>query len=460
MLKGVMVEKPDSIETVLAHVVPEMTSNLLVPFAIVVYLFVLDWRMALVALIVIPIGLLCYLGMMKDYETKFIEHTNANRHMNATAVEYVNGIEVIKAFGQSASSYKKFTNAVQDAAYSALDWMKGVQIYSDMALAIWPATLVSVLPVGCIFVMDGSLEVATFVTIILLSLGITQPLYQAMSYTDDLAKIGVIANEIADVLEQPEQARPQDYVELSHRSIELKDVFFAYDEEAVIKGVNLDIEPGSFVALVGPSGSGKSTLAKLIAGYWDVDEGAIMLGGHDTRSIPANQLMENLAYVSQDNYLFDKTILENIRMGNPSASNEEVIAIAQASGCHDFIMELEDGYDTEVGSSGGRLSGGERQRIAIARAMLKNAPIVILDEATAYTDPENEAVIQKAVAKLVAGKTLIVIAHRLSTIIDADTIVVVQDGKIQSKGTHQELMESCSLYRSMYHAHISASDAA
>lgn len=459
-LKNTIVEKTDSIETVLAHVVPEMTSNLLVPAAIIVYLFVIDWRMALVSLIVVPIGLLCYMGMMKDYEKKYGEYADANKHMNATAVEYVNGIEVIKAFGQSASSYRKFTDAVKGAAYSAINWMKSVQLYSDTALAIWPATLVSVLPIGCIFVMDGSLAVEDFVMIVILSLGIMQPLYMALSYTDDIAKIGTITDDIAVVLNESEQIRPDERVSMEGSAVEFCGVRFSYKDTEVIKGLDLVIDEGSFTALVGPSGSGKSTIAKLLAGYWDVDAGRITIGGIALGDMPAEQLMEHIAYVSQDIYLFDESVRDNIRMGNPSATDHDVAAIAKASGCHDFIMNLEQGYDTVVGSSGGHLSGGERQRIAIARAMLKDAPLIILDEATAYTDPENEAVIQQAVANLVDGKTLIVIAHRLSTIIDADQIGVIHEGILEDLGTHEELLARCDLYRTLYEAHVDARDAA
>ena len=228
----------------------------------------------------------------------------------------------------------------------------------------------------------------------------------------------------------------------------------------ILHGINLEIREGSVNALVGPSGSGKSTIAKLIASLWDVDAGSITLGGVDIRKISLDDYNGKVAYVSQDNYLFDISIRDNIRQGNLSATDEEVEAIAKASGCHDFIMQLENGYDTIVGGAGGHLSGGERQRISIARAMLKDAPIVILDEATAYTDPENEAIIQQSVARLVAGKTLIVIAHRLSTIADVDQIIVINDGRIEDKGTHEELLSRGGLYKTMWEAHISVKDVA
>ena len=457
-LKNGMVERIEQLEVPLAHVIPEMTSNLLVPIAIIVYLFVLDWRMALVSLITIPVGMMCYMGMMKEYPKKYGEVVKAGNHMSATTVEYIGGIEVIKAFNQADNSYQKFTDAVHANADLILDWMKDTQKYSAIMMSVWPAALISVLPVGCLFYMNGTLSAATFITVTVLSLGIAGPLVAAMFFTDDIAKISTVMGEIDSILNQPELVRPKEACNLQNLDISLENVHFAYDEKEVLKGIDLIIPQGKTTAFVGPSGSGKSTIAKLIASFWDVTGGLITIGDKSIKEISTDQLNDLISYVSQDNYLFNDTVRNNIRMGKPGASDDEVEQIAKKSGCHEFIVNLEHGYETIVGGAGGHLSGGERQRIAIARAMLKNAPIVILDEATSYTDPENEAVIQEAISRLTKGKTLIVIAHRLSTIIDSDQIVVVKNGTIQAKGTHEELLKECSLYHTMWTAHMDAKE--
>lgn len=459
-LKDTLVDRVEGLETPLAHLLPEMSANVLVPVFIVIYLFVLDWRMALISLITIPVGMAFMATILKTYPQQYEGSVKINHQMNNAVVEYVNGIEVIKAFNQSAASYGKYSNAVRDNADYFYKWMKSCQWAMSSYNAICPAVLITVLPAGVLFYAAGSITAANLITIIILSLGIVGPLIAASNFADSLGMVGTVVNEIAVLLDGPELVRPTQPVTLNSQEIQLNDVSFSYNDDGdnAIQHINLAIKPGTVTALVGPSGSGKSTITKLIAGFWDVGSGSITLGGKDLRTIPQKQLADQIAYVSQDNYLFDDTIRENIRMGRLSASDTEVEEAAKAAGCDAFIRSLENGYDTNVGGAGGHLSGGERQRIAIARAMLKNAPIVILDEATAYIDPENEAVVQEAVSKLVAGKTLIIIAHRLSTITDSDQIVVMKDGVISNIGTHDELLKTSELYREMWQAHIGAKD--
>ena len=459
-LKDTLVDRVEGLETPLAHLLPEMSANVLVPVFIVVYLFVLDWRMALISLITIPVGMVFMATILKTYPQQYEGSVKINQRMNNAVVEYVNGIDVIKAFNQSAASYGKYSDAVHENADYFYKWMKSCQWAMASYNAICPAVLITVLPAGVLFYAAGSITSANLITIIILSLGIVGPLIAASNFADSLGMVGTVVNEIAALLDGPELVRPTQPVSLDSQEIRLNDVSFSYnnDGDNAIQHIDLTIKPGTVTALVGPSGSGKSTITKLIAGFWDVGAGSITLGGKDLRTIPQKQLADQIAYVSQDNYLFDDTIRENIRMGRLSASDAEVEEVAKAAGCDAFIRRLENGYDTNVGGAGGHLSGGERQRIAIARAMLKNAPIIILDEATAYIDPENEAVVQQAVSKLVAGKTLIIIAHRLSTITDSDQIVVMKDGSISGIGTHDELLKTSELYREMWQAHIGAKD--
>ena len=459
-LKNTLIERIDSIETTLAHIVPEFTANLLLPVSILVYIFTVDWRMGLASLATVPLGMFCYVFMMATSGGFYAHTIEATKALNDTAVEYIGGIQVIKVFGKTKSSYDRFVKDAYEAAHSFIDWMRASMIPFTFAMVLMPATLLPVLPIGGLLVKNGSLSPESFVTVIILSVGLITPLITLMSYSDDIRTMGTIFGEVRAILEAPEMERPSEGKGLTPRdnSLALRNVRFSYKDKEVLHGVSMDIPEGSFVALVGPSGSGKSTVARLIASLWDVDSGSVSLGGVDIRKIPEEEYADRVAFVSQENYLFNTTVRENIRLGRAGATDEEVEKAAKASGCHDFIMGLEHGYDTVVGSSGGHLSGGERQRISIARAMLKAAPIVILDEATAYTDPENEAVIQRSVSRLSRGKTLIVIAHRLSTVTDADRIYVVKDGRIDDFGTHEELLARRGLYESMWKAHMEVKD--
>ncbi|EEB37019.1 ABC transporter, ATP-binding protein [Anaerococcus hydrogenalis DSM 7454] len=457
--KQIMVDQVESMEKPLAHLLPEMTSNLLGSLSIFIYLLFLDWRMALLSLVSIPVGMLFMGLVMKNYAVQYEGSVKVNREMNSAIVEYVNGIEVIKTFNQDKRSYAKYKDKVIANARYFYEWMKSCQLPVSLSKNISPTTMITVLPFGWYFYISGSLSAEVFISVIILSLGIAGPLLETINFVDGLAKIGTIANSINSILEGKEQKHSDGEVTIQQYNIDLQNVKFGYEEEKeILHGISLNIKEGTTVAFVGPSGSGKSTLAKLIAGYWDITEGNINIGGYNLKEIPLKQLYSSTAFVSQDNFLFNESIRENIRMGNPSASDKEVEDIAKKSGCHDFIMKMEHGYDTVVGSSGSHVSGGERQRISIARAMLKNAPIVILDEATSYIDPENEVIIKQALSKLIKDKTVIIIAHRLSTITDAEQIFLIENGELVSYGKHDELLEGCELYRNMWNAHIGTKD--
>ncbi len=457
--KNIIVERVDSMETTLAHVVPEFTANILLPIVMFLYMLVIDFRIGLANLISAVIGIFFVVVMMSKSQGEYEVTVQKTKYLNDTAVEYINGIEVIKAFGKTGSSYEKFVLAAKEGADCFINWMRKCIWWQAGSLAFMPATFLGVLPVGLILVQKGDLTPEEFVTCVILSAGLITPLVVAFSYMDDIMKMKTIFGEATEIIERKDMERPKTLNKKpSGSDIVLSGVKFSYKDKEVLHGINMEIRQGQVNAFVGPSGSGKSTIARLIDSLWDVDEGYISYGGVDIRELPLDYYMSQIAYVAQDNYLFDMSVKENIRLGKAGATDEEVINAAKACGCHEFILGLENGYDTIVGGAGGHLSGGERQRICIARAMLKNAPIVILDEATAYTDPENEALVQSSVAKLVKGKTLIVIAHRLSTITDADMIYLINNGNIEASGTHETLLKNSILYKKMWDAHSMAKD--
>lgn len=465
-LKSTMIERIDSMETTLAHIVPEYTSNIILSIVLVVYLFVLDWRLALACMAVLPVGLIAMCFMMKDGEARFKYALDKTKALNDTAVEYINGIEVIKAFGKSKSSYERFVVAAQEGSACYVEWMRDCIWPHAVATVVTPTLLFSLLPIGGFMFLKGAIDASLFITVIVLAVSAIQPFLIAFTYHDDIAKAGAIFGEVGAIMTLDELERPAvDVKKPADNSIVLKDVRFSYhkgiegeEKKEILHGINMTLPQGSYTAFVGPSGSGKSTIARLIASLWDVDSGSVEIGGVNIKDLSLQEYNSRVAYVSQDNFLFDMSVRENIRLGRQNATDAEVEEIARKAGCYDFIMSLENGFDTVVGGSGAHLSGGERQRIAIARAMMKDAPIVILDEATAYTDPENEAIIQKSVAQLVKGKTLIVIAHRLSTVKDADKLYVIKDGVIDSEGTHEELLAQNGLYKKMWEAHIESKD--
>lgn len=456
--KTLLVDTVEKLELPLAHMIPELMANLLIPLLMLIYMFILDWRIALGALITIPIGLVCYMGMMKDYEKRYARVLTAGKNMDAAIVEYIGGIEVIKAFNQSSSSYGKYADAVKENEVAKATWFKQTNGFYVAGISIMPSCLLGVLPLGAWLFQTGSLTAPVLITCIILSLGLVKPLIQALQYTDSLAMVDSTVQEITGLMGVEELERPSTPIPLENSNISFRNVSFGYGDTEVLHQISFDAVPGGMTAIVGPSGSGKSTVARLIASFWEADGGEVQIGGVDVRKLPLKQVMDMVAYVSQDNFLFHLSVKENIRMGKPDAFDEEVIAAAKQASCHDFITALPQGYDTLAGEGGGNLSGGERQRISIARAILKNSPVVILDEATAFTDPENETVIQNSINHLVQGKTLIIIAHRLSTIAAADKILVMNDGHIEAEGTHDMLLKKCPLYRELWEAHISVRD--
>ena len=448
--KNLIVDNVAKLEDSMAHFMPELPSNIAAPLCSILLIFILDWRMGLASLITIPLGILFFAAMMRGYGPRMENYMRSANDMNSSLVEYVNGIQVIKAFNRSASSYGKYSKSVNYFHDSTMEWWSQCWFWNAAARAVLPSTLLGTLPVGAWLYMEGTLSLPVFLISLVVPLGFVAPLMTVSEAMEQVSMVKGNLDQVTAFLKTPELVRPSEPVSLGERTYQFEDVHFGYKETEVLHGISFQTKPGTMTAIVGPSGSGKSTIAKLMAGFWDVTSGSVRFGGQDIRQIPFEQLMGEISYVAQDNFLFDKSIRENIRMGNPAATDEEVEAAAKAANCHDFIMQLEQGYDTLAGDAGDRLSGGERQRITIARAMLKPASVVILDEATAYADPENEALIQQAISKLVAGKTLIVVAHRLNTIRNADQILVVANGNIAGRGTQEELLRECPIYQKMW----------
>ena len=454
-----MVETLNKIEQPIAHVIPEVIANLIIPIALVVIIFIMDWRIGIANLITLPLGVLFSILMMGGYEEKSRNYQEAAKNMNTTAVEYIRGIQVIKAFNKSASSYGKFVDAVNRNRDSMLNWYLSVCFYMTAAMEVLPSTLLFVLPTSLYLYMNGSIEVGNLIMCVLLSYACYKPLIKAMSHMDTMANVRVVIDEIKNVMELPELERGNGEEKIRSYDINFENVCFAYnDKKKVFDNLSFSAKENKLTAIVGYSGGGKSTIAKLIAGYWNINKGKISVGNVNLKDVSLEKNMELVTYVSQENYLFRKSIIDNMRMANQNASIEEIKDACKKASCHDFIMSLPNGYETIIGESGSNLSGGERQRLTIARALLKDSPIVLLDEATAYSDPDNEAEIQKSIDALVENKTVIMIAHRISTIIGADKIIVLNNGEIEAEGTHKELLGKSETYAKMWKSHISLSN--
>jgi ATP-binding cassette subfamily B protein len=457
-IKGVMIDKIEDIEPPLAHVVPEGAGHILLPIVCLVSLAMIDIRIALASLLSFPLGLVFMMLTFKISGKNMTKYQEANAGMSSMIVEYVEGIEVIKAFGKTGVSYEKFAGSIRDYRDFVIEWLKSTWVTMKLAFAIMPATLLGVVPVSIILVGKGSMTVSEMALCVMLAMSMVISMTKIEVFSNGLRQMQYTVLEIKKFLDIQSLSEPDTEKVPDEYSIELNDVHFTYDSKQgeVLHGIDLTLNEGSFTALVGPSGGGKSTVAKLIARFWDVSGGSIKIGGIDIRDIKVTALADIVSFVTQDNFLFSRSIRENIRLGKPDATDEEVMKAAKAACCDEFIQKLPKGYDTPAGEAGKRLSGGERQRIAIARMILKDAPIVILDEATAFTDPENETKLQESIANLTKGKTLLVIAHRLSTIKNADRIVLLNGGCIEDMGTQEELMARSQLYGRMWQAHIGA----
>ena len=456
IIKRVMENDVEELERFLAHNIPETISSMIVPIVVLIYLFTLDFRMAFAMLIFIPFAVLFYLLMMKGSKEKMECYYKAADKMNAVIVEYVNGMKEIKAFNQSSSSFSRFQEAIENYRKYVLEWYKSAWPLMSAYFIFTGSTLVSVLPFGLYFMMKGSLTVSAFLLFSLVSMGFASPLLKLTEFADSIILVINAEQNINSILSEQEMYTAKDMLIPKDNTVSFQNVSFSYDGEdgsRALSEVSFKIAEGQMSAILGASGSGKSTIAKLICRFWDADRGSVMVGGVDVRDINPQLLMEKISFVFQDTFLFNLSIADNIRIGKPDADRQEIVDVAKLARCHDFIMKLSNGYDTMAGDAGNRLSGGERQRICIARAILKNAPILILDEATAGIDPDSEEQIQEAIGELAKNKTLIVIAHRIRTIIGFEQILVMDRGKLMDVGTHEDLLKTSCLYKKIYAAY-------
>lgn len=450
-----LIDGTERLEYPLAHAIPETTSSVLLPLGIVSLLFAVDWRMALSVLLPAALTLLAYLpmyiGIMNEFANTY--YTSLER-MNGQIIEYIRGNKEIRIFGQEEKSYGRYTEAIRTYESSTLKLYHRMHIVAAPATVILSSILVAVLCTGGALYAQGQLSGYIFLLSVLLSVGIGASLLKFTEFMDNFYHLKNGKRLINSLLSAPE-LRDGAQEALENNRIELRNVSFAYEKEPVLRDVSLVFEEKQKVAIVGPSGAGKTTVANLLARFWDVTGGSITLGGVDYHDLSLSALMSKISYVTQDPFLFNLSVMENIRLGDPAASDAQVMQAARQAQCAEFIEALDDGYHTVVGNDGARLSAGQRQRIVIARAILKNTPILILDEATAYADMENQQKIQASLQALCQDKTLIIIAHRLTTVTGCDQIVVLEDGKVNAVGTHEELLGSCVLYQNMWNFHRS-----
>ncbi|WP_395396595.1 ABC transporter ATP-binding protein [Novosphingobium sp. BL-8A] len=454
--KKLVVDEPEKLEAIIAHGLPEGVSAVATWLAVSVWLFVVDWRMALAAIVLTPISfVLLSIGMSRGGKHAKA-YQAAGARMNGAIVEYLAGMAVVKVFNRTGESFAETSDAVRDYAAIETRWSQEYLPLGGAFYMLVLANIVVILPVGLILMRQGTLDLPTLLLFVVLGANYSQPLLKLFNQFHGLAHIAMGSTAIADLLNEAPQADSRERIVLPHHDVAFEGVRFGYGDADVLHGVDFIARTGEVTALVGPSGSGKSTIAALVARFRDVRGGKVTIGGVNVRELSLDQLMETVAFVFQDTFLFSDTIAANIRFGKPDASDAEVRAAAEAARAHDFIQALPLGYDTPLGEQGRTLSGGERQRIAIARAILKDAPVIVLDEATAFADPDNEAAIQDAIGALTQGRTLIMVAHRLHTIMAADQILAIADGRVAERGTHGDLVSEGRLYARLWEDYVFA----
>ena len=444
-----MMSDCSSMESMLSSTIPPLIANVISATITCILLAFFDWRLAICVFITMPLAFLI-IWLSRKYQKKLFERqVDAKLQASSQVQEYLEGMKIIKSCNLSGSQFSTLNKALLAMKKIAVKVEMVVGVFMSGASMILQAGIGITIFVGTLLLLDGQIELLPLLMFFLIVTKIYGPILAILSQLTTLLNLNVVTERMRTLLTAPVMSGKQ---QTSKRyDIELSHVSFAYNEEEVIHDVSCKIPQGNVTALVGPSGSGKSTISKLIARFWDIQKGTITVGNKDIKTINPESLMQEMSFVFQDVTLFNDTIFNNIQMGNPNATKEQVFAAAKAAYCDEFVRNMPDGYNTILGENGSTLSGGERQRISIARALLKDSPIILLDEATASLDPENEVFVQKAIAKLVENKTVIIIAHRLRTVVDADQILVLDNGKLVEYGTHNELMRKNGLYHKLYH---------
>ena len=454
----------ERLELFLAHAVPDIVSAFTSLVFMIVWLVIVDWRMALVSLAVVVVALpIMAIGVSRG-SAKLGVYTASMARMNASVVEFVRAMPVVRTFNGTRRVFGETKDAIDDAARYEAEWGREFLPMFTVFYVLVTSPILTILPVGLLLWHTGAVDTSTLLFFFVVGLGFTLSLLNLMNVMLMLATLGLGARLVQELDEADVLPEVTEDARLESPRIEVTDVEFSYSGDGtsppVLQDVTFEAEPGEVTAIVGPSGAGKSTLARLMVRFWDVDRGSIRIGGVDIREMPISQLMDQVAFVFQETFLFNDSVAANLRFARPDATDEEIIEAAKAARAHEFVSRLPRGYETQIGESGGRLSGGERQRLAVARAILKDAPIVILDEATAYADPENEVALQGALDRLMEGRTVIVIAHRLSTVAGADQTLVFEGGRIVERGRHADLIRREVVYASMWEAFTEASSIA
>ena len=451
-IKQVFTDDIEMIEILLAHAIPEGIGNLIIPAVIMLAMFFVDWKLALLSLAALPLGLLAMGMMFKVGMSRMNAYYGAAAKMNNTIIEYINGMEVVKVFNRDGESYERFEHDINYYRDMTLDWYRMCWPWMALYSSLLPCVAMFTLPIGGWFVLKGWSTLPDFILILCMTFAIGTPLLKALSFAGKFPQLNYKVEELERLMDHPPLKQTDRLFEGQGHGIQFEGVHFSYKDAEVIHGIDLTIKEGQMAALVGESGSGKSTLAKLLVHFYDLDSGRITLGGQTITDMRIEALNDQISFVSQEQFLFNTSIYENIRIGRPDASRDEVLRAASLAQCDEFLERFPQGIDSKAGDGGKMLSGGERQRISLARALLKDAPVIVLDEATAFIDPENEEKMNAAISEVIRGKTVLIIAHRLHTVIGADKIIVLDDGNIEAQGTHDELLQTSPVYRRLWAA--------